>query len=95
MNNIDFILGLVSGFGIGALFAWLQWRAVARYSKDLEAGRLTRIPGAMTRVALLLIGLVGVQFLLPSGSLWWVTSGLAIAMLVPLSLRLRRMLESR
>lgn len=94
MNN-SLILGLLCGLGIGATFAWLQWRAVARYEKDMEAGRLARLPGAAIRVALLLVGLVLVQFALPPASLWWVTAGLLTALVLPLSWRLRRMLEHR
>jgi len=36
-----------------------------------------------------------VQLVLPPGCLWWVTSGLLAAMLLPLSLRLRRMRQHR
>jgi nicotinamide riboside transporter PnuC len=91
MNTI--ILGTILGMIIGGLFAWFQWRAVVRYEKDMESGRLTRLPGAMSRVALLLLVLVGVQFILPPGSLWYVTGGLLAAMLLPMSLRLRRMMQ--
>ena len=94
MNTIN-LIGLLVGAVIGVGFSWLQWRAARRYEKELAAGRLARVPGAMTRVALLLAALIAVQFVLPPGSLWWVTGGLLVAMLLPLSLRLRRMLQAR
>ena len=94
MNTANGI-GLFVGALLGVGFSWLQWRAMLRYEKDLAAGRLVRVPGAMTRVALLLAGLVAVQLILPASSLWWITGGLLAAMLLPLSLRLRRMLQAR
>ena len=89
------IIGLLAGVAIGVGFSWLQWRAQLRYEKEMRAGRLSRVPGAMTRVAVLLAGLVAVQLILPAGALWWVTGGLLAAMLLPLLLRLRRMLHAR
>jgi hypothetical protein len=94
MNNPN-LVGLLVGALMGVGFGWLQWNASLRYEKDLANGRLARVPGAMGRVALLLAGLVAVQLVLPPGCLWWVTSGLLAAMLLPLSLRLRRMRQHR
>ena len=95
MINSANIVGMLVGVLIGISFSLLQWRAALRYEKEMATGRLARVPGAMTRVALLMAGLVAVQLLLPAGSLWWVTGGLLTAMLLPLSLRLRRMLQAR
>lgn len=87
MNDL---FGLTVGLFIGVVFSWLQWRAVVRYERDMEGGRLQRLPGASARVAGLLVALLLVQLLLPAASLWWITGGLLLAMLVPMTLRLKR-----
>ena len=89
------IIGLLAGLVLGIGFTWLQWRATQKYERESANNRLARVPGGMTRVAALMIGLVAIQLLLPTANLWWVSGGLFIALIVPLSWRLRRMLRSR
>ena len=93
--NTSQLIGLFAGLILGIAFTWLQWRAAQKYERDAVNNRLARVPGGMTRVAMLMIGLVAIQVLLPAANLWWVSGGLFIALLLPLSWRLRRMLQSR
>ena len=53
MNSANSI-GLLAGILLGVVCRWLQWSAAVRAEKKLASGRLARVPGAMTRVALLL-----------------------------------------
>ena len=93
--NFSDLSGLLAGLILGIGFTWLQWRATQKYEREAANNRLARVPGGMTRVAALMIGLAGVQVVLPAANLWWITGGLFIALLLPLSWRLRRMLQSR
>lgn len=87
MNGI----GLVAGLTIGIGFAGLQWLAQANNERRNERRWLRALlPGSASRVAVLLLALVGVQFALPAGNLWWITFGALLAQGVPLGLRLRR-----
>lgn len=92
MNTMD-LLGLILGAVIGGTFAWLQMRALRR-NEELEKqgevpGRLRRTPGAMGRVAYLLMALVAVQVFFPQASLWWLSGGLVLAYGIPFIWRLK------
>lgn len=91
MINLADFTGLVIGAALGLGFAGLQWYAQTRNEKRGLDRWLARLPGSMTRTALLLVGLAAVQILAPGVSLWYVTGGLILALAVPMALRLRRM----
>ena len=93
--NLSNFLGLASGLGIGSAFAWWQFRVMLQTERAATTGRLARVPGSVTRVAMLLLALVAVQVLLPSANLLWVTAGLFLAMALPLSWRLHRLWQQR
>lgn len=79
------LLGLPLGAAIGLLFAAIQQAALRRHEKRQEQGRFrngwTLVPGSVTRVALLLVALVGVQIFYPAlftgPGKWWVSAGVA------------------
>src|SRR2546425_7444338 len=93
-------LGLVIGAVIGGLYAWWQLRALARHERiQREQGQApsvtSMIPGSMTRVAALLIVLVGAQMVFPKANLLWVAFGVGIAYSIPFFWRLWLMYSQR
>ena len=89
--TIPNLTGLLLGLIIGTGFAGLQWFAQRRHEKKGDRRPLAALPGSMTRVALLLLALALAQVTFPGASLWWLTGGLLVALLLPMSWRLQRM----
>ena len=84
MNALIILLAVTCGGAIGYCFGTIQNLALRRNERKQRNGTLTNgwsiMPGSATRVAYLLLVLVGVQFLCPllfkDGSQWWVSGGL-------------------
>ena len=93
--NISHLLGLLIGLVVGIGFSWMQWRVQLHHERKGTTSRVGLLPGSMTRVAILLAVLGLVQVAFPSASLVWITVGLLTALVLPMALRLKRMMARR
>ena len=86
MSTLVILLAVAAGGAIGYGFGLVQNFALRRNERKQKTGELNNgwavMPGSMTRVAYLLVGLVLIQLVCPllfkDGTQWWVSAGLVL-----------------
>ena len=93
-------LGLLVGLAVDGAYAFWQLRALARHERILrEQGQSPKIasmlPGSFTRIAILLIVLIGAQVVFPKANLLSVLVGVGVGYGVPFAWRLKTMYSKK
>jgi CBS domain containing-hemolysin-like protein len=86
MNTFLMFLAVAAGGAIGCFFGIIQVRALRRNEQRQKEEKLSSgwavMPGSASRVAYLLMVLVGIQVVCPllfkDGTQWWVSAGVVM-----------------